>query len=148
MAGGRKRRPPKSGKSGPMSYPLTPGERQHRSYGRERALSVRKAWNAAGGSPREIPTPHGTVRLRRVEFVEEVPGRPAHVEVWVGDPAGGDPHFVIFNPPRLASDPRGDIVRGDAPGARVPHRYRDDPLAAIAEVIAANGGAGRGGVRR
>lgn len=55
------------------------------------------------------------------------------VEVTVADPACGDPTFRVFNPPALVPDPAGDVERGG-------ERYRHDPLAALAEVVAANGG--------
>lgn len=55
------------------------------------------------------------------------------VEATVSDPACGDPTFRVFNPPALVADPDGDVERGGV-------RYRSDPLAALAEVVAANGG--------
>jgi hypothetical protein len=51
-----------------------------------------------------------------------------------GDTVGGDPHFRIFNPPMLAADPAGPIEINGV-------RYREDPMAAVAQVIAAQGGA-------
>jgi len=64
------------------------------------------------------------------------------VEVWLGgDVEGGDPHFRIFNPPQLVEDPHGDVVHAG-------RRFRHDPVAALAEVVASNGGARRKGRRR
>ena len=56
------------------------------------------------------------------------------VEVTVADPECGDPTFRVINPPALVPDPAGDVERNGI-------RYRRDPLAALACVVAANGGA-------
>jgi hypothetical protein len=56
------------------------------------------------------------------------------VEVTVADPQCGDPTFRVFNPPALVPDPSGDVERNG-------RRYRHDPLCALAQVIASNGGA-------
>lgn len=51
-----------------------------------------------------------------------------------GETDSGETHFRVFNPPTLARDPAGDV---EICGIR----YRHDPVAALAEVIAHNGGA-------
>lgn len=55
------------------------------------------------------------------------------VTVTVADPACGDPCFRVYNPPALVPDPAGTIDRGGV-------MYRSDPLAALAHVVASNGG--------
>lgn len=63
-----------------------------------------------------------------------------------GQTQGGDPHFRIINPPTLVEDPAGDIVVTSTPrpGRKpVTRRFREDPLGAIAQAIAAQGGARR-----
>lgn len=54
----------------------------------------------------------------------------------IGDIEGADPHFRIVNPPTLVRDPHGTVVLQTG-------TYREDPLAAVAEVIASYGGAQR-----
>lgn len=56
------------------------------------------------------------------------------VEVTVADPQCGDPAFRVFNPPALVPDPTGEIERDGV-------RYRHDPLAALARIVAQAGGA-------
>lgn len=59
----------------------------------------------------------------------------AWVEVYAqGDVEAGDPHFRIVNPPTLVEDPQGPVELDG-------RRYREDPLAALAEVIGRHGGA-------
>ncbi|HEY3689651.1 MAG TPA: hypothetical protein VGL46_05035 [Pseudonocardiaceae bacterium] len=70
----------------------------------------------------------------------------SYVDIYAdGATVGGDPHFRIINPPMLVEDPAGDIVvtskRRD--GRMVTRTFREDPLAAIAEAIAGQGGAQR-----
>lgn len=69
-----------------------------------------------------------------------------YVDVYTAGPTvGGDPHFRIINPPTLVGDPNGDIEVTSTPrgGKTVTRRYREDPLGAIAEAIAGQGGARR-----
>lgn len=79
-------------------------------------------------------TPYGEVVLEYLEKVDDSTGL-AYLEVWVGgETISGDPHFRVVNPPLLVRDPEGDVeVRGEL--------HREDPLAALAEVIGASGGA-------
>jgi hypothetical protein len=78
-------------------------------------------------------TAQGPVLIERFSFHEE-DGR-EWVEVHLGgDVEGGDPHYRIENPPTLVSDPAGDIELATG-------RYRHDPLAAVAELVAQYGGA-------
>ena len=75
------------------------------------------------------PTPYGEVRIRSMEFHEDL------VEVWLeGETAGGDAHFRIVNPPLLVEDPNGDVILANG-------RFRRDPVAAITYVIGSMGGA-------
>ena len=62
--------------------------------------------------PGIVQTPDGSVDLRSIEVTD------SYVDVTVGGPAGGDPHFRIHNPPTSP-----------------------DPLSAIAHAVALNGGA-------
>ncbi len=70
----------------------------------------------------------------------------SYVDVYAdGATVGGDPHFRIINPPMLVEDPTGDIVvTGKSPnGKPMTRTFREDPLGAIAEAIAGQGGAQR-----
>jgi hypothetical protein len=81
-----------------------------------------------------VPTEFGTVNISSVHTV--IDGGRSHVEVSLaGTTEGGDPNFVIVNPPTLVEDPNGDVIRGDG------KRFRRDPAAALATVIASLGGA-------
>lgn len=124
-----------------------PDRPEDRRRSRDRAVLVRDAWidRDAGQAARG----RGVV-IERLEFVEETSDCPAHIEVWVGDPVGNDPHYRIFNPPVLVEDPRGSIVKevSGRSGQLARRRYRVDPVAAVAEALALNGGARRGGGRR
>lgn len=66
--------------------------------------------------------------------VGELNGVPV-VEVWLnGATESGETHFRIINPPTLVRDPSGPIKREDG------RTFREDPLAALAEIVAGNGG--------
>lgn len=56
-----------------------------------------------------------------------------------------DPHFRIINPPSMVDDPGGDVVvtKTMPDGRVVTRRFREDPLTAIAEAVASQGGARR-----
>jgi hypothetical protein len=105
---------------------------------KDKAKAVSDAANAS--SLRAFQTPHGEVRMATIRAVQDADGLDL-IEVWIhGDTTSGDPHFRIYNPPLLASDPEGDTeVHG--------RRFRQDPLAAVAEVIGRYGGAVKGTVR-
>lgn len=95
---------------------------------RARVRAVRQAYNG----PETVGTAAGDVAIEALTAVDDGPR--SRVEVRVSHAEGGDPEFVIVNPPTLVPDPAGDvIVRG--------MRFREDPLAAVAHVIAMNGGA-------
>lgn len=83
------------------------------------------------GEPFCVPTASGLVAFTSI--TERTEGASRWVEVTVADPACGDPTFRVFNPPALVPDPEGDVERGGV-------RYRNDPLSALAETVAANGG--------
>lgn len=104
-----------------------------RSIARVRAVRQAGGTRMRGKEPTAVPTSRGAVHIARIDTHEEA-GR-SWIDVHLdGDTEGGDPHFRIVNPPTLVRDPYGEIeVRGE--------RYRDDPLAAVAEVIASLGGA-------
>lgn len=99
---------------------------------RSRAQQVYDA-AAQAGVPFVHATSAGDVHIDRVTYHCE--DGVDWVEVWTaGDTAGGDPHFRVVNPPILVADPAGDVHIGTG-------RFRRDPLAALAEAVAAAGGA-------
>ena len=120
---------------------MTEGRRDPTEVALDRVRAVGEAHEAVSdGSPVVVATAAGTVEIAALSADGEA------VEVTVSGAAGGDPSFRIFNPPTLVADPTGDReVNGI--------RFRYDPLAAVASVIAANGGAqakakdGRRGIR-
>lgn len=74
------------------------------------------------------------VRIERIELSPES-AETAYIDVYLaGQPESGDVHYRIINPPTLVPDRAGPVDIGGV-------RYREDPLAAIAHVIASNGGA-------
>lgn len=126
-----------------------------RTVGTARAELVRDAvlGSLRGPGPHHVPTPAGTVAFRSIRFVDATDVEPAYIDVRVGEGTeSGETHFRIFNPPTLVRDPHGDIVRTyqrPGPGAGFDTvRYRHDPVAAIAEAIAGNGGRATTGRRR
>lgn len=104
----------------------------------ERADQVVSAWDLQSptdGGPRVVRTPYGEVALAGVEKRTDPDSGVDFLEVRLaGQPEGGDPHFRVVNPPLLVPDPGGPVeLRGT--------RWREDPLAALAEAIGRNGGA-------
>jgi hypothetical protein len=99
---------------------------------RQRTQAVKDAVAAHGPGPITEHTPDGTVVMADVKVTAD-----DIVEVKVTDPDGGDPHFRIINPPRYVPDPNGDVEI--VVGEQV-HRFREDPLAALAHVVAQHGG--------
>lgn len=73
--------------------------------------------------------------MERVEMRHDPASGVAYLDVYLGgEPEGGQAHFRVVNPPTLVQDPEGTrVVRGV--------RFRVDPLAALAEAVADNGGA-------
>jgi hypothetical protein len=104
-----------------------------------RAHLVSRAFKDAGvkkGESLTVATPGGEVHF------ETVTSNADTVSVHLaGTTAGGDPAFVIVNPPTLVPDPAGPILVNGM-------QFREDPLAAIATVIAAHGGAAQKSNRR
>jgi hypothetical protein len=99
-----------------------------RDVAARRAARVIEAWAEVGageGAPVTVSTPAGPVVITRLELAPD--GQT--VEVWVGDPENGDPHFRVVNPPTLVRGEHGALV--------------ESPLAAVAQAIADQGGAQR-----
>jgi hypothetical protein len=107
---------------------MTEGRRDPGDVVLARVRAVEQAHEAAAeDGPVVVATPGGTVEIESLSASGEA------VEVTVTGAAGGDPSFRIFNPPTLVPDPAGDVeVHGI--------RFRYDPLAAVAHVIANHGG--------
>lgn len=102
-----------------------------------RVEAVRRAFQAAGteaGDTLAVVAPDGR-EVHIAGMATSIDGARSSVEVGLaGATEGGDPNFVIVNPPTLVPDPFGDkVVNGVT--------YREDPLRALAQVIADNGGA-------
>lgn len=80
--------------------------------------------------PDQVPTRHGHVPFYQVEADGNV------VKAWIGpvEEEGKEPDYVVVNGPAYVLDPDGDLTAEDG------HTYRYDPVAAIAEAIAADRG--------
>jgi hypothetical protein len=106
-----------------------PGEAegQQRDKTRRVADAFTVAKIRAAGQPVVVGTRHGQVVLTDVTYTDH-DGVPC-VENTVGGGNGQPPHFRVFNPPILATDPAGAVTVGT-------RRYREDPVAALAELIA------------
>lgn len=108
--------------------------RKVRERAAQRAGRTIRAWDQRRPGAETIQTPHGAVVLERVQCRTDASGL-TYLDVTLGgEVAGGDVHFRVVNPPTLVRDPEGDVV---AHG----ERWREDPLAALAEAIGSNGGA-------
>ena len=120
-----------------MTAPERPQEPRTIPEGRRNARErVRAVQQAAEGIPEEgylQQTRHGLVHIERVTFGKD--GEVEWADVFLaGLTEAQDPHFRIYNPPLLVSDPAGGIeLRGQ--------RFRRDPMAALAETVAQYGGA-------
>ena len=98
----------------------------------DRAQALEEVWGDREEYVRS--TRHGIVALTGLQVCTDDEGH-SWVEVYAGGVTeGGDPHYRIFNPPSLVPDPNGEV---EAHG----QRWREDPLAALAEVVAQHGGA-------
>lgn len=78
---------------------------------------------------------HGQrVQIGHIEYGSE--GDLEWVDVWFGKPVGS-PAFRILNPDTLVEDWKGDVLveEDDGKGGTRKHRYREDPLQAVAETI-------------
>lgn len=105
--------------------------------GPERVRAVQRAHRAANLQPGDTLAVQAyggrEVHIEGLSIVEK--GQQSYVDVRLsGSTEGGDPNFRIVNPPTLVPDPLGDIVVNGA-------TFREDPISAIAHVIAQNGGA-------
>jgi hypothetical protein len=118
----------------PAERPAEPrGVREGRQRAKERVRAVQRAAEAIGEDGYVRMTRRGPVHLQSLTFHKE--GEVEWVEAHLGGQTeGGDPHYRIFNPPTLVEDPDGDVQLTTG-------TYREDPLAAVAEVIAQYGGA-------
>lgn len=114
------------------------GEVRNKKVRDIRAKSVKDAFdNHQGKNERGELTVRsrkgGEVTLTNIKYVEY--DGVSCVEIW-GDEGAVAPSYRIFNPPTLVEDGLGDIeVRGK--------KFREDPLGALAEVIASNNSAGK-----
>jgi hypothetical protein len=117
----------------PIPVPERPDREPPKRTANQRAQAVLAALDARGPGPFTIHTPAGSVTLDRVEVVT-VDGIDV-VEVHAANPESGDPHFRVINPPRYVPDPDGDVTM-IGPGGR----FREDPIAALAHLIAQHGG--------
>jgi hypothetical protein len=120
---------------------MADGREKVREASAQRARRTHEAWTARALKRGRQPQPyarrtaHGEVVLERLT-IHEAEGQ-VYVEVYAaGDIQGDDPHFRIFNPPTLVEDAGGQV---EAHGKR----YREDPMAALAEAVARFGGAQR-----
>lgn len=121
--------PPRPPRPDPGNKPIRP--RPGRRNPRQRAQAVKAALAAQGPGRFSVATPDGTVVIEHAQVVND--GGQDVVELTTADPVGGDPHFRVINPPRYVPDPEGDIVLDGV-------RFREDPIAALAHVVALHGG--------
>lgn len=96
------------------------------------AFTKKRGKKKRGEEPEVVSTPSGEVELLDVAYDEDE--KVGWVDVLVGQPGNDDPHFRVVNPPIYVEDPNGDIYLSGM-------RFREDPLAALAQTIAMNGGA-------
>lgn len=106
---------------------------------KEKARLVAEAWenNNARNMDGEYVCAIGSYEVRLSEIVYGDDGDNAWVDVWVGAYVGA-PTFRICNPPILVKDPRGDVEVSDIDprGREVKVKFRNDPVRAIAEMVA------------
>lgn len=120
---------------------VPPGAARARTVAQLRATAVRDAVrdSAARGSDGVVTattTAGRTVRIQRVNLSPES-AETAWVDVYLeGQTENGDAHFRVINPPTLVEDRNGSIIVNGV-------RHREDPLLALAEVVAGYGGAAR-----
>ncbi len=103
----------------------------------DRVRRIRRAFEATGNGPDDVlalQTPDGR-EVHIASFSSNIDGARSRVEIHLaGSVEGGDPAFVIVNPPTMVPDGMGG--------------FREDPLGALAQAIADNGGAASGIKRR
>lgn len=94
----------------------------------------------ADGAIYTASTVYGDVRISKVTSHSDGLGA-WWVDAWLfGASPEAEPSYRVYNPPLLVPDPNGTENIGGV-------MYRLDPMAALAEVIAINGGATRPGKR-
>lgn len=93
---------------------------------------------SASFSTRQGVVTIGAMRHRPAEKATELDS----VEVWLGSGSAGPPAWRLINPPTLVPDPAGNIIIAErtTPSHTIHRRYREDPLAAVAEFLASNQG--------
>lgn len=98
----------------------------------QRARAVADAWSATA-DPAEERTVFRTASGLEV-WLGRIDANGAAINIWLAPYTARPPDYAIENPPTMVEDPSGEMTaRGRA--------YRLDPLQAVAEVIAAQGGA-------
>lgn len=77
-------------------------------------------------NPLNVEVRGGSITIYKVQFGQFETS--SFVDVWTSPDVDEEPHYRFFNPPTLAQDSQGTIeIEG--------RKYREDPLAAVAEVI-------------
>lgn len=120
---------------------VPPGAARARTVAQLRATAVRDAVRDSTARDNNdvvtATTAAGrTVRIQRVELSPES-AETAWVDVYLeGQTETGEAHFRVINPPTLVEDRGGEIIVNGV-------RHREDPLLALAEVLAGHGGAVR-----
>lgn len=113
---------------------VTPGRRRN---AKERAAAVARAWREFPGKGTDgrmnFAVGNDNVVISDVQEGEDETA--AWVDIWTGGPR---PAFRICNPPMLVPDPEGDVEIEEpvSEGRTLKKRYREDPLHAVANVIA------------
>lgn len=108
------------------------------------------AWRAIYGSGTvTMSTRVGEVVIQDVVGETLPDGTPCIRVLIQGHTESGETDFRIINPPSLVADPNGDVIITDSrPGSTMqPRKYREDSMAAIAEVVALYGGVTQNGWR-
>lgn len=97
----------------------------------ERAQAVFEAGvrRLSGQDARPYPVPTRSGQAQHIERMEYGQREGVtYVNVWLaGDST--EPSYRLINPPLLVRDPAGPVTHGG-------HRYREDPMAAVAQVVA------------
>lgn len=94
-------------------------------------LAKLEAFTSLGSGPHRLDTPAGVVILDELVATWDSDVGAIVVDIYSG--AFTDPHIRIVNPPRYVPDPTGDVVMAE-------RRWRDDPVAATAHVVAQHAG--------
>lgn len=108
-----------------------------------KAKAVEDAWQAhPGRTERGLGVGDVWITSMRTKMADD---GTVVLEVHVDDPANQEPHYCVINPPSLVRDASGEIELAGK-------RFREDPVAAVAALIARTGGtvkaSQRGRVRR